>query len=515
MIQIAPVRFAPALLALVRLAAALLLLALAPNAASACIHGSTREGKPYTGKILSKGYEGIVFHAKGREELILNVTASFKGSPKQVGALGWVLALPAVPDRYDASLTPGVFQKASERMHDLITPPTRQARNGPIEFGSDSDGGGKSAPQIRVKKILVGPYTIHQIEVLGDQAVTALNAWFQTNGFATKDPKEMSFFVERRYTFLCMRVEPGKAQPKGFSSSNRLAPLRVSFPSKRPFFPLKFSSHAGTFPLSLYLLTEHPIDWEASAQSLRRLGLKGPVRFATPRCQNHKIERYSLGGELSTASDQAIKEGFPKTKHYFFNHLQAPRVNQGKRPISKWSDDLWLALNTATKRSEVRAVIRQMTSRRSMKQEHIDTLAPLGEAAGPPLREVLVTSTNESARVCAAWLLHKLDLSEATLASELLGEKPSPTLACFLAAALLNGGDKAGFKPLLKAAASSKTKTPLRWIKGKPNLGVFAQAVLTRYTGLRFRSANEWEQWHGQHRGRLRWDAKRKVFSVE
>jgi uncharacterized protein DUF2330 len=500
---------------MLRLATALLACtALAPSAALACIHGSTPEGKPYKGKILSKGYEGIVLHAEGREELILNVTASFKGDPKGVGALGWVLALPVVPDRYDASLTPEVFRDASEHMHSLITPPPARSRNaGPAEF---SDGGGhqKAAPQIRVKKIRVGPYTIHQIEVLGDKAVGALNRWFSTNGFATKDPKEMSFFVERRYTFLCLRVEPGKEQTKGFGRSTLLAPLRVSFKSARPFFPLKFSSHAGTFPLSLYLLTAEPLDWEASGASLQRLGLEAPLRFATPRRQNHDVSRSGLPGMLGQAYRKALKEGFPKGKRFFFNHLQAPKVNRGKRPISKWTDDLWLELNSASKRSEVRAVIRQMMHRREIGSDHLDALSPLGDEARAPLQEVLVTSTKESARICAAWLLLKLGLSDANLAGTLQSEKPSPGLASLLAAIQLHGGDKAGFKPLLKAAKAREGKSALRWLKGKPGLNALAHAILSRYTGLQFRTTNEWEQWHGEYRSRLRFDREQRRFLV-
>lgn len=490
------------------------LLLLLPSAASACIHGSTPEGKPYKGKILSKGYEGIVLHAKGRQELILNVTASFKGDPKEVGALGWVLALPVVPDRYDASLTPEVFRDASEQMHDLITPPARSRRAGPVEF---SDGGNhaKSAPQIRVKKIRVGPYTIHQIEVLGGKAVGALNEWFTSNGFAPKDPQEMSFFVERRYTFLCLRVEPGETQTKGFSRSNLLAPLRVSMKSARPFFPLKFSSHAGTFPLSLYLLTAQPVDWEASGASLQRLGLEGPVRFATPRRQNHDVSRSSLRGMLGQAYRKALEEGFPKGKRFFFNHLQAPKVNQGKRPISDWSDDLWLELNSSAKRSEVRALVRRMLHQRSIGQEHLDALSPLGDEARRPLQEILVTSTKESARICAAWLLLKLELSDPNLAGTLQREKPSPGLGALLAAIQLHGGDKGGFKPLVKAAQGRGGKSALRWLKGKPALNVIAHAILTRYTGLQFRTGGEWEQWYGEHRGRLRWDRAQRRFLVK
>ncbi|MDF1663790.1 MAG: hypothetical protein P1V97_18615, partial [Planctomycetota bacterium] len=158
----------------------------------ACLHSS----KKFKGTVLNRGYEAIVFHNDGREELILNVKAGFSDTASADTEIGWVLALPAVPDGYDAKIDSRVFQEASLLLHKLGPQPDEDAKGG-MSFGEPEE-----KRSIKVVKFNVGPYEIHQIETLGDDAVKAMNKWFQENNFATKDPKDMAFFVKRRYTFL-------------------------------------------------------------------------------------------------------------------------------------------------------------------------------------------------------------------------------------------------------------------------------------------------------------------------
>jgi hypothetical protein len=510
--RLAPRKGRKELMSLVRRSIAVaLVLGLGAATAAACIHGSSREGKPFKGRVLAAGYEGIVFHADGREELILNVVASIEGDPKEAGAIGWVLALPTVPDRYDASLTPQVFADASELMHSLSHPAKSHGGGGPLTFGGPSKGGAR-APAIKVKKILVGPYTVHQIEVLGAGAVTALNEWFKKNGFQERDPKSMAFFVKRGYTFLCMRVKPGASQSKGFSKRANLPPLRVSFAAAKPFFPLKFSSHAGTFPLSLYLLSEHPLDWEASGKTLQRLGFASTVRFATATRRNYEIGPSSLGGQLYQVYDKALKEGFPKAKRLYFNLLEARKINTRKNPISAWEDDVWFELNTSARRSEVRKTIRAMLGQKSLSENHVASMRKLGQAAVSGLREVLATSSNESARICAGWLLLKLDAHNRALCVRLLKSKNGPALDAVLGAMLLSAGDKSGFKPLFKGLSSASGATPLSWRQGKPRVRDFCRGALAHFTGLSFRKTSQWEDWYLRRRKKLRWDPAKHLF---
>ena len=40
--------------------------------------------------------------------------------------------------------------------------------------------------------------------------VSALNAWLEKNGFPTEDPEHMKYFVENKFTFLAIKINPPK-----------------------------------------------------------------------------------------------------------------------------------------------------------------------------------------------------------------------------------------------------------------------------------------------------------------
>ena len=101
--------------------------------------------------------------------------------------------------------------------------------------------------------------------------MTGLNEWLQKNGYPTEDPDHMKYFVENGFTFLCVKVSPAEGS-KAVESFGKLPPLHLSFRSEKMYYPLRFSSRQGAFDLQLVTLTEKPIDYRASAESLRQLG---------------------------------------------------------------------------------------------------------------------------------------------------------------------------------------------------------------------------------------------------
>jgi hypothetical protein len=226
------------------------------------------------------------------------------------------------------------------------------------------------------------------------------------------------------------------------------------------------------------------------------------------------VGRTSLRGELSQLQQTLSDEGFPAGARFFFNHLEAPKVNHSKRPISEWADDLWLSVAEPGSRKGVRAAIRAMVRGRRLGERDLAGLRGFGDGVVAPLRELLVTSASEPARVCAAWAMQKLERGDPVLCAELLEQERSPALSVLLAGTLIAHGEKRGFKTLIKAARSGDQKTPISWLASKPSVGRFAQAVLAQYTGQSFRKAGGWEQWHGEYRHRLRWSPKDKRFKL-
>ena len=371
-----------------------------PNLSQACLHSS----KKFKGSILNEGYEGLIFHTNGREELILNVKAGFSTKASSDTEIGWVLALPAVPDHYDAKIDSRVFQEASLLVHKF-GPNKDGDPSGTLTFGGPS----KRAP-IRVLKFDVGPYEIHQIETLGDDAVKAMNDWFQKNNFATKDPKDMAFFIKRRYTFLCIKVKPGGQSKSGFNSDAALSPLRVSFAADKPFFPLKFSSHGGVFPLSLYLFTTKPIDWVKSAESTKQLGWSSTKNIASHPRMNYEMKSVMLKGQLAKLYRKIAvqRKEFRGSKLLFVNHIRAYNLNSRNNPISKWKKDLWFSLNSDPHRAKVRKYMRAVLLSPKKAKSYKKKILNMGVKAKACLNEVSNTSSNKAARDLADELLGEL-----------------------------------------------------------------------------------------------------------
>lgn len=367
----------------------------------ACIHSSEK----FKGTVLNEGYEAIVFHNDGREELILNVKAGFSEAASADTEIGWVLALPAVPDAYDAKIDSRVFQEASLLLYKLGGFDNDADKGRGLSFGEE-----EKAPSIKVVKFNVGPYEIHQIETLGDDAVKALNKWFQENNFATKDPKDMAFFVKRRYTFLCIKAKPGGEAKTGFGKSAKLSPLRVSFPTKKPFFPLKFSSHGGVFPLSLYLFTGKPIDWVKSATTMKQLGWFSPKHIARHPHMNYEVKTSALKKNLAKLyrKIKSKTKAFRSPKMFFVNHIHAFQLNSKTSQISKWKQDIWFELNDDPHRAKVRSYIRSALLKPKKAATYKKKIVKLGDKAKACLTEISETSSHGPARDLANELLKEI-----------------------------------------------------------------------------------------------------------
>lgn len=315
--------------------------------ALACFH----KAKSEHAKVGANSYKGLIFHADGHEELILGADLKVEG--ESLSHLGWVLAVPKVPENYSTDVSPEVFNEALKLF------PKKKPGRGTLSFGGPEKS--KSKP-LKVTVIKVGPYVIHQIETVGDQAVAALNGWFKKNGYDTKDEKSMRFFVERQYTYLCIRVNP--SDPKAFKKSSKLPPLRISFESQRPFFPLKFTSHQGVFDLDLIMFTKHPIDWLRSDSVLKQLNTSVRASFGTFK-ENRNVKTVLFKGSLKKLWQQIHKEKrLAKVLEWNLNYLQAYRVNRKDNPISNWSEDIFFSLDRNPKLKQTKKLLTSFVAKK-------------------------------------------------------------------------------------------------------------------------------------------------------
>lgn len=209
---------------------------LAPSAA--CIHAP----KDYAGSVAQSGQTAIVFWDQGVEDLVLRPAYVSKGG-KAPASLAWVIPVPSAPQSYGI-VKESAFQalfKAWERNESLATDSLRSApkgrSNGGIEF---------------LKKAVVGEYEIQPIKATGPAGAKALNAWLVAKGFGAVPEENMAYYVQREWVWLCVKANTRAA-------SGKLRPLRVTFKTPRPVYPLKFSTHQGTFDLTLWVVTRKPL----------------------------------------------------------------------------------------------------------------------------------------------------------------------------------------------------------------------------------------------------------------
>ncbi|MGE0709179.1 MAG: DUF2330 domain-containing protein [Planctomycetota bacterium] len=217
---------------------ALLLLA-AP--AWACMHLP----KDYQGSVEQTAQGALIFWDGGKEDLVMRPAYRAKGAAVPA-SLAWIIPTPSVPGSY--GVVEGDPFKSIHTAWEEAAPRMRGERGLRAKGLPEPDAQGiELLPQA-----VVGEYTIQPIKTKGPQGAEALNGWLTQNGFGAVPLENMRYYVERDWVWLCV-----KAQPK--QKSGDLRPLRISFASERVVYPLKFSTHQGTFAVNLWVLTRAPL----------------------------------------------------------------------------------------------------------------------------------------------------------------------------------------------------------------------------------------------------------------
>jgi hypothetical protein len=277
----------------------------------------------YEGSISQSGQEAVLLWHDGREELILKIAYQIKGA-KMPDRFAWVITVPNEPEAYavaDAEL----FRQVHGWAINLVTP-----RN---TGGSKSDRSGAVTAGLEFgQAVKVGPYDIQPVRALGREALDGLNAWLAANGFPTEDAKHMEYFVDNKFTFLCVKVG-APAGEQAVAPAAGLVPLHLSFRSAQPYYPLRFSSRQGVFDVTLYVLTKDHFDYRTSGDSLRR------INWADSHYERNVVADPSSFPPTLAAS--YTKSAFKAdTGRWHLNVLEAYGVNRGET-IKTWSEDIF------------------------------------------------------------------------------------------------------------------------------------------------------------------------------
>lgn len=318
--------------------------ALAGSAAACCM-----VPKDYAGRIGQSGQKALLIHDQGREELILGIdyritpsSAAAEGNTKpDVSAAAamppnfvWVITVPSEPDHY-AVADLALFDDLSKLTAELLPPPPRDNSGGRLVTASVPQG-------IELgKRVQVGPYDIQPVRARGREALEGLNTWLAANGFPTEDPGHMAYFVDRKFTFLCVKVKPAEGE-SGVRPGGAIPPLHLSFASERPYYPLKFSSRQGVFDVNLWVMTRGEGTLLKQSNNTELFDrLNGRLIVSTSLENSRLPERVRT--ILAEASINGSAAADKNDGRWNFALLRCDHVNQ-RVPISKWTEDVFLAL---------------------------------------------------------------------------------------------------------------------------------------------------------------------------
>ncbi len=259
-----------------------------PSPTDACIHAAGSGGEPV--EISQKGQQGLLIWHDGKEELVLKIEYE---SGADVSALGLVVPVPAVPEAYDTA-DAGLF----DALHSWV----RIARQQPSLRSARARGinghGSSGPPLVALPPAEAGPYRIQPLQAFGEEGIAALTTWMEENDFAPIPPAVLTYFTERHWTFLTVKIDP--AEGESLAREGGLPPLRVRLASERAIYPLKLEAQ-GVFPMRLYLVTKDPLPDQAFQGAVER-GFEVAEAGDMPALGQHGAPLRSRVGRFSASS---------------------------------------------------------------------------------------------------------------------------------------------------------------------------------------------------------------------
>jgi hypothetical protein len=211
--------------------------------AALAAHAARADGcyfSPEEQDLLEPTQIGLIVHdaAASREDLYLQVDFQ-ESSGAAIARMGWILALPSVPQ----------VAEADEKLFVELMNMTRPYEDddafgdGCSEISRSSGGMGEGGAQIDAVEIesrqVVGAF---DVTTVASESVAPLEAWLSERGFAMKDgaAEILQFYVDKAWHFVAIDVDLAEARADGF-----LPPIELSFDTPRAVFPLRISAING------------------------------------------------------------------------------------------------------------------------------------------------------------------------------------------------------------------------------------------------------------------------------
>ncbi len=208
----------------------------------ACIHTPSL----YKGVVTERLKEAFMYHDGKLAHLVLRTSLLASGELPET--MAWVIPLPSLPTVMEEA-DEGIFNELFALTVSPPPPPLPEAPAG-AQTVAAIPGSASKPPEIRIHPVTVaGNYRLQPIEILSDTAGDELNEWLKQNGFGFVPPENQRYYLRKGAVFLTVKL--GALQ----GNYAEIKPLHLAYKAEHPSFPLKFSTHSGTFDLTLYTLT--------------------------------------------------------------------------------------------------------------------------------------------------------------------------------------------------------------------------------------------------------------------
>lgn len=285
----------------------------------------------------------IIVYDQGRETLVLQT--GYQGDAQ---GFAWIIPTPSQALRNDIA-------EADEKLFDdLYTTTEPRATgwvidNGMSCYGCSGDDGQTASDEYAGVNVWDRfRVTSYDVAVLSADDSANLETWLSDNGYALPEHGApiIDYYVTKGWYFVALKIVPTPATSTGGStgggtSGRQLRPIRISFATDTPVFPLNISRLSTRREVSvlLYVIAPHvmlPANWRSAFVSATNSSWQaaGGGSFATYYEQELRatLNRISPGGmavEYARLADQtwvqrvALTLGLDPMRTYYLTRLRS------------------------------------------------------------------------------------------------------------------------------------------------------------------------------------------------
>ena len=225
----------------------------------ACIHTINA---PY--RVSERRKEVLLYRKDDLSHLIIRTEiAGAKGAQ----GLAWVIPLPERP-----VISEEKSGKVFEAMYRLL-PDKEQSAPFAVRLLPSC---ATTAPAGRIKvhpPVVTSNFVLQAVEIKKEGASEELNTWLVGHGFSAVPAENQTFYLHPGRVFMCVRLSHVPD-----ADVFEMPAIHFAWPGAPCQFPLKFSSHSGTFDVDLYVLSEN----ELSSKIFRAWRLNDVGRTTVP-----------------------------------------------------------------------------------------------------------------------------------------------------------------------------------------------------------------------------------------